>query len=185
MIFEPLEVVRVFLERGGNVLLAIFGVTALMWTLMLERVWYFRAVLPQEILRVQDLWNTRSDHESWYATKVRALLVSEVRLKLDQSIPMIRTLIALCPLLGLLGTVTGMIEVFDVMAVSGSGNARAMAAGISKATIPTMAGMVAAISGLILSSHLERYSHDQAEMVADHLTHEYAESPAGAQEGRS
>ena len=64
---------------------------------------------------------------------------------------MVKTLVALCPLLGLLGTVTGMIEVFDVMAIAGSGNARAMAAGVSKATIPTMAGMVAAISGLYFS----------------------------------
>ena len=39
-----------------------------------------------------------------------------------------------------------MVEVFDVMAVTGSGNARAMAAGISKATLPTMAGLVVALS---------------------------------------
>lgn len=172
MIFEPLEVVRVFLERGGNVLLAIFGVTFLMWTLILERFWYFRSVLPVEVARVQELWSARADHESWYAMQIRALLISEVRLKLNQSIPMIRTLVALCPLFGLLGTVTGMIEVFDVMAVSGSGNARAMAAGISKATIPTMAGMVAAISGLVLSTKLERYSREQSQMMADHLTRE-------------
>jgi biopolymer transport protein ExbB len=182
MIFEPIEVIRVFLERGGNVLLAIFGVTFLMWTLMLERMWYFRSVLPREIARVQDLWTARTDHESWHAMKVRALLVSEVRLKLNQSIPMIKTLVALCPLLGLLGTVTGMIEVFDVMAVSGSGNARAMAAGISKATIPTMAGMVAAISGLVFSSRLDRYSRDQAETMADHLTQEGTGDSVGGQE---
>jgi biopolymer transport protein ExbB len=169
MLFEPLEVVRVFLERGGDVLLAIFGVTFLMWTLMLERVWYYRAVLPAEIEGVQAEWNARSDRGSWRAMRVRTLLVSELRLKLNQSLPMIRTLVAICPLFGLLGTVTGMIEVFDVMAVSGNGNARAMAAGISKATIPTMAGMVAAISGLILSAKLDRYSRDQAQIVADHL----------------
>lgn len=178
MIFEPLEVVRVFLERGGNVLLAIFGVTFLMWTLILERFWYFRSALPIEVARVQELWSARADHESWYAMQIRALLISEVRLKLNQSIPMIRTLVALCPLFGLLGTVTGMIEVFDVMAVSGSGNARAMAAGISKATIPTMAGMVAAISGLVLSTKLERYSREQSQMMADHLTRESVALPS-------
>ena len=172
MIFEPIEIVRVFLERGGTVLLAIFGVTLLMWTLMLERMWYFRRMQPKEVKRVQEIWNARTDHESWYAARVRLLLISEVRLKLDQSIPMIKTLVELCPLFGLMGTVTGMIEVFDVMAVSGSGNARAMAAGVSKATIPTMAGMVAAISGLIFSTQLDRFARDQAQSVADHLTHE-------------
>jgi biopolymer transport protein ExbB len=170
--FESVEVVRIFLERGGTVLLAIFAVTLLMWTMILERIWYFRRMQPREVKRVEGLWRERSDHESWHAQQVRALLISEVRLKLDRSIPMIKTLVALCPLFGLLGTVTGMIEVFDVMAVSGSGNARAMAARVSKATIPTMAGMVAAISGLVFSSQLERFARDQATGVADHLTHE-------------
>jgi len=183
MVFETIEVVRVFLERGGNVLLAIFGVTFLMWTLMLERFWYFRLVLPREVVRVRKLWSQRTEYESWHAAKERALLVSEVHLKLTQSIPMIKTLVALCPLFGLLGTVTGMIEVFDVMAVSGSGNARAMAAGISKATIPTMAGMVAAISGLVFSTRLDRFSRDQAAIVADQLTHDIAEDREDEQEG--
>jgi biopolymer transport protein ExbB len=85
---------------------------------------------------------------------------------------MMKTFVALCPLLGLLGTVTGMIEVFDVMAVAGSGNARAMASGVSKATLPTMAGMVAAISGLLLSVQIERYARDEGQRVADALTAE-------------
>jgi biopolymer transport protein ExbB len=70
---------------------------------------------------------------------------------------------------GLLGTVTGMIEVFDVMALTGSGNTRGMAAGVSKATLPTMAGMVAALSGMLFSIQLDRFSRDEAERVADHL----------------
>ena len=177
MVLEPIEIVRVFLERGGTVLLAIFGVTLLMWTLILERAWYFRMIQPREVKRALDIWNSRSDHQSWHAAQIRTLLISEVHLKLSQSIRMIKTLVALCPLFGLLGTVTGMIEVFDVMAVSGSGNARAMAAGISRATIPTMAGMVAAISGLIFSSQLERFAREQSASVADRLTHELEASP--------
>jgi len=69
-------------------------------------------------------------------------------MQLQQSLGLIKSLVAVCPLLGLLGTVTGMIEVFDVMAVMGTGSARAMASGISKATIPTMAGMVGALTGV-------------------------------------
>ena len=47
----------------------------------------------------------------------------------------------------LLGTVYGMIEVFEVLAVLGTGNPRAMSTGVAKATIPTMAGMTIALSG--------------------------------------
>jgi biopolymer transport protein ExbB len=75
-------------------------------------------------------------------------------------------------MLGLLGTVTGMIEVFDVMALSGGGNTRAMASGVSKATIPTMAGMVAALSGIILILQIERFAENETERVANRLTRE-------------
>ncbi len=169
--FEPIAAVRAFIERGGDVLLLIAAVTFLMWTLMLERLWYFKVIQPREAKRVEDIWRARSDHESWFADQARRLLVSEVRLELHHSVRTIKTLVALCPMLGLLGTVTGMIEVFDVMAISGSGNARAMASGVSKATIPTMAGMVAALSGMILSVQIERFANHETERVADHLTH--------------
>ena len=54
-----------------------------------------------------------------------------------------------------------MIEVFDVMAISGSGNARSMASGVSKATIPTMAGMVGALSGVFAATWLKRTSKNE------------------------
>jgi biopolymer transport protein ExbB len=167
---EAIGAVRDFIETGGEVLLLIALVTLAMWTLMLERFWYFRLVHPGEADRIQRIWNDRTDQSSWGAQQIRRLLISEVQTRLDSGLTMIKTLVALCPLLGLLGTVTGMIEVFDVMAVAGSGNARAMASGVSKATIPTMAGMVAALSGLLLSAQLERFARDEGQNVADHLT---------------
>ena len=163
---------RTFLERGGNVLFVIGGVTFVMWTLMLERLWYFRMVHPREVGQVLEHWQARLERRSWYAEQERRLLISEVDLKLHQSVGIARTLIALCPMLGLLGTVTGMIEVFDVMAFSGSGSTRAMAAGVSKATVPTMAGMVAALSGMILIVQIERFAKHETQRVADHLTRE-------------
>ena len=66
----------------------------------------------------------------------------------------IKTMVALCPLLGLLGTVTGMIEVFNIMAVTGGGDAKSMAGGVQQATIPTMAGMVAALSGVFANTYV-------------------------------
>ena len=46
--------------------------------------------------------------------------------------PVIKVLIALCPLMGLLGTVVGMVQVFDTLAITGTGSPRAMASGISR-----------------------------------------------------
>jgi len=165
--------VQAFLETGGDVLLVIGAVTVVMWTLMLERFYYFYQVFPSAADDVQQKWDSRTDHSSWNAHQVRRLLVSQLRMQLEAGLPYIRVLVALCPLLGLLGTVTGMIEVFDVMAVAGSGNAKAMAGGVSKATIPTMAGMVAALSGLILSARLEQFAADEGDRLADRLAIEH------------
>jgi biopolymer transport protein ExbB len=161
--------VQAFMETGGPVLTLIAFVTLAMWTLMLERTWYYMRVFPKASEEVEKRWSAREDHSSWDAHQIRRLLVSELRMELENGLAYIRTLVALCPLLGLLGTVTGMIEVFDVMAIAGSGNAKAMAGGVSRATIPTMAGMVAALSGLILSARLEQFAHNRGEHLADKL----------------
>jgi len=163
-----------FLELGGNVLLVILCTTFVMWLLIFERYWYFRTAHVSEVAEVIGFWRQRPEHHSWYAHQVRQSLISRVSLDANRNVPMIKTLVALCPLLGLLGTVTGMIEVFDVMAEAGSSNARAMASGVSRATIPTMAGMVAAISGYIPSVALERRVQSEVDRVADELSPEEA-----------
>jgi len=170
---EAIAAVLEFIETGGDVLLVIAFVTGVMWTLIIERFYYFRMGHRRETRRILELWNARADHASWNAHQVRRLLLSEVQTKLNKGLGPIKTLVALCPMLGLLGTVTGMIEVFDVMA-AGSGNTRGMASGVSKATLPTMAGMVAALSGMLFSIQLERFADDEATRVADRLevTHE-------------
>lgn len=170
--FEQLIAVRGLIERGGDVLILIGIVTIFMWTLMLERLWYMWRLHPQAAMGVASEWRARDDRGSWHARQIRRLLLAQVEMELDRGLVMIRTLVAICPLLGLLGTVTGMIEVFDVMAVAGSGNARAMAAGVSKATIPTMAGMVAALSGLLLSDQIDHYARGRVQELSDRMVFE-------------
>src|SRR5690554_7768600 len=71
--------------------------------------------------------------------------------------------------MGLLGTVTGMISVFDVLAITGTDNARAMANGISQATIPTMAGLVVALTGLYFNTRFKRLSSRAERKLAEQL----------------
>jgi biopolymer transport protein ExbB len=166
---EAILDVRDFIEAGGQVLIAIAFVTFVMWTAMIERFWYLRARYPRRAARLQETWRARADHSSWAAHQVRRLLLSETELELTRGLSLIKACVALCPLCGLLGTVTGMVEVFDVMAIAGSGNVRGMASGVWRATVPTMAGMVAAISGMVVSVVLERRVRDEAERIADRL----------------
>ncbi len=167
--FEAYAAVRDFIELGGDVLLVIAGVTFGMWFLILERLWYFRWIHPQQAGEAERAWNAREDHRSWRAHKIRDLLITRVDLKLQRGLLIIKSLVALCPMLGLIGTVTGMIEVFDVMAIAGTGNVRGMAGGVSKATLPTMAGMVAALSGLMFSAQLQRFAKTERHRIADRL----------------
>jgi biopolymer transport protein ExbB len=168
--FEAVGAVRDFIETGGDVLLVIAFVTLVMWSIILERIWYFRIGHRAAARRVAEEWNARQDHGSWHARQIRRLLISEVNLKLTDGLSLVKTIVAVCPMFGLLGTVTGMIEVFDVMALAGSGSARGMAGGVSKATLPTMAGMVAALSGMLVSIQLNRFAASETERVADQLS---------------
>ncbi len=167
---EALVATRDFVERGGPVIPAIIAVTFLMWVLIIERYWYLRTGHQRAVEAALATWRSRSETASWHAHQIRRMLVSRVTARLGSTVPLIKTFVALCPLLGLLGTVTGMVEVFDVMAVAGTGNPRAMASGVSYATIPTMAGMVAALSGLVFSVQLERRARRERDRIADLLS---------------
>ena len=145
-----------FMELGGGVLALIALLTLVMWCLIFERLFYLGHSHRHSMQAARSQWQARPEHHSWYARQIRTQLVCMVSQRLEHNLALIRSCIALCPLLGLLGTVTGMIEVFQVMAVSGSGNPGSLAAGVSRATIPTMAGMVAALSGLGVSVWLQR-----------------------------
>jgi biopolymer transport protein ExbB len=171
MLVSIYESIRDFLELGGPVLQVIFVVAVCLWALLLERFWYLRVRGPRLVREAVDIWRQRRDTTSWYAKKVRSALIADVSIHLKQFLVFTKTLVAACPLLGILGTVTGMIRVFDVMAFAGTGNARGMAAGISQATLPTMAGLVVAISGLYLISWLERKAETETQSLADQLRH--------------
>ena len=153
--YDAVSSIRSFLELGGNVLYGIMLVLFLMWTLILERLWYFYRIHPDKKRAVVNNWESREDTRSWFAKRIREEMISATAIALKHNIGLIKALIAICPLLGLMGTVTGMVSVFDVMTYAGTGNARAMAAGVSMATVPTMAGMVAALSGVYFGTWLE------------------------------
>lgn len=168
----PFIAIRSFFEAGGDVLWAIFLVTALMWALIIERLWFFRVVLPKEVAVVREEWEARPERRSWNAQCIRRQLVSEISVDARRNINLIQVLMVLLPLLGLLGTVTGMIQVFNVMSFVGTSNARLMAGGVSAATIPTMSGLVAALSGFYLAIYLQRRANAEVRHVQGLLEHD-------------
>jgi biopolymer transport protein ExbB len=167
--YDAIGSIRGFLELGGDVLYGIMFVLFLMWTFILERLWYFYRVHPGEKKAIVANWEGRADTTSWYAKRIREEMISKTSIALKNNVGLIKALIAICPLLGLMGTVTGMVSVFDVMTYAGTSNARAMAAGVSMATVPTMAGMVAALSGVYFGTWFEHKASTETEKLGDLL----------------
>ena len=159
ILFIVLPEIRVFFEAGGPVL----------WTLIIERFWFFQYLLPQKRLEIIDEWGSVNNKGDWFSMRMRDQMISEVSTETKRFLLTIETMMQILPLLGLLGTVVGMIKVFDVMTFFGTGNARLMASGVSQATIPTMAGLVAAISGLYIANLLKRKADDEIASIADQL----------------
>lgn len=165
-----LQAISDLIEAGGIIIWVILIVSISLWCLVMERYLFLWVDYPKLKKSVVEKWQKQADKTSWHSEKIREAIIAEVSLNLNRSMLVIKSLIGLCPMLGLLGTVTGMIHVFDVMTYLDSNNARAMASGISMATIPTMAGMVVAISGIYFSVRLTSRIKREVQAINDQLT---------------
>ena len=170
--FDQIEMMRDFFTRGGPVLVSIFILSIILWILILERYYFLYRICPNQVNKIVKKWQERQDHSSWYALKIKDGLVSEVSTALKQNLIPIQTLTGILPLLGLLGTVTGMISIFEVLNVFGTGNARGMAEGISRALLPTTAGLATSIVGVYFSADLNKRAATKEMMAKDALTTE-------------
>jgi biopolymer transport protein ExbB len=171
------------------VMIPILGVSLVMWVLIFNRVWFMRTLYVKNISRTRagELVRLNQSPENRYKG-VNSLLVREFLARrthdrdldgfildetvmglcasLDRYLAAIRVLSAVAPLLGLLGTVAGMMHTFEVITVFGTGNARAMAAGISVALITTQTGLMVAIPGLYMAGWLTRRSRNLKNRIA-------------------
>ncbi len=169
-----------FLRAGGIIIVPIIGLSVLMWLLIVDRVLFFRRLHRKNMdsktarrhiqdnctpdphvyrgavsLLVAEFLYRRSGNRE-LDRKILDETVLKINRRLTDYLAIIGVLAAVAPLLGLLGTVTGMIATFDVLAVFGTGNAKAMAGGISEALITTQTGLLVAIPGLYMKGFLDR-----------------------------
>jgi len=158
-----------FFEAGGPVLFVILLTSIFLWVLIVERYYYYFVVYPTKLDTIINQWTSRTDRSSWYALRIRDGMLADISITLKQYLIPIQTFTSILPLLGLLGTVTGMIAIFDVLNVFGTGNTRGMATGISRALLPTTAGLVTSLAGLYFSSDLDRRAKLKAEKAQDLL----------------
>lgn len=164
--------VQRLIEQGGFVMGLLFICSLILWSLIIERYLFIYRSYPSfsRGLLANGRMQLKTTH--WGEQSVKAMLSSQLNSALERYQSSIKSLIALCPLLGLLGTVSGMIHVFDVISLTGNSDAKAMAAGIYQATIPTMAGLMLALSAMLFSHRLHRKSQQLSQHFASELNKE-------------
>lgn len=168
---NSLAAVQDLVDGGGPFVAGIIVCSIAMWTLVLERAWFFSRVLPREIHRAVEEWKARPEHRSWCARQIRSATISRLNAAMNANAPLLAVLVPLAPLLGLIGTVGGMLEVFDSMALKGSADARAMASGVSHAMLCTMTGLAVSISGLYPVHYFRSRTRRETELIADKLVY--------------
>jgi biopolymer transport protein ExbB len=171
VVAAPFEAFHAMRELGGPVVNWIFIACVLMWTIVIERYWYFRKVLPNDAARMLGEWLARQDRQTWMAHQIRRAMISRLNTAMNANLQVLRVLVPMCPLLGLLGTVGGMLEVFDSMAARGSADARSMASGISEAMICTLTGLAVSITGLYPVYYFRRRVRMETELLADRFSY--------------
>jgi len=159
-------------EQGGPLLWAILALSTLMWILIIERYWFLRRQAPALRRELVAAWQTNRQVTAELRSRMLRSFTDRMRGEVSRHLLTIRTLTAILPMLGLLGTVTGMITVFQVITVFGTGNTRGMAAGISEALVTTLAGLATALPGLYLASRLEQRARSVTERLSQELTAE-------------
>jgi biopolymer transport protein ExbB len=173
------------LKPGGIVMFPLLLCSVLALAIIIERFWTLRVsrLAPKSL--VQDLWaairkkelNSRKIKELKDAAPLGRVLAaglinakhgreimkesiqeeaSHVVHEMERFLTALGTIAVITPLLGLLGTVLGMIKVFAQLQLEGAGNAAALAGGISEALITTAAGMTIAIPALIFHRYFLR-----------------------------
>jgi biopolymer transport protein ExbB len=201
--------------RGGILMGPILALSVIALGIFLERLWVLRRslVLPEEplrelegLLRKKKIPETRTYCQQHPSPLARVLfaglqqygnsreLIKEnmeergkaEALELKKYIGLLHTIASVSPLLGLLGTVSGMIKVFNAISVDGVGNPSSLSIGISEALITTVAGLTVAIPTFLgqryLAGHAERLVHTLEEYATYLLNLLTALAPPGEEE---
>lgn len=185
MIFDLLENTVKQIQIGGWVMYPLILTSLWMWYLIGKKLVDLYTLTKgdrraEDIIR--DLGKRKFEAALWQRKIVEGYLqertesldlnesiIESLRIRqegdIKEHVGTISLLASIAPLLGLLGTVSGMIKTFSVIAEFGTGNARALASGISEALITTQTGLVIAVPGLFLASFLMRRSDDLLERI--------------------
>lgn len=158
-----------FMAQGGPVLWAVAVTSLLLWLCIFERGFFYRFEYPKARSAKVQAWSRLPEHDSPLGRAIRQQFLCDLSLLLHARLKLINTLIMLCPLIGLTGTVTGMISLFDSIAINGNSEIKAISAGIYRAILPTLAGLVTGLSGYYFAMRFGQKAQLQELLLAEDL----------------
>ncbi|QTA83753.1 MotA/TolQ/ExbB proton channel domain-containing protein [Desulfonema limicola] len=151
-----------YLYQGGEIIFPLIFVSVWMWYLIVKKLYILNYWKKQRGKNADEIQSVITDYnaDKTYDEKINRRLLQTIVKKRQQNIERhvqtIFVLASIAPLLGLLGTVTGMISTFEAISRFGTANTRAMAAGISEALITTQIGLIVAVPGLFMGHVIRR-----------------------------
>ncbi|HEX9871928.1 MAG TPA: MotA/TolQ/ExbB proton channel family protein [Candidatus Tectomicrobia bacterium] len=189
----PGEIIAV-LVKGGLIMIPLLAASLIAVTVIIERLYCWRSFRPHEVDRTilalvaegdvkhaLEVASTsrhpvarvlqaglQSRHVS-PGTAMQAAAQAELR-QLRRYLPVLDTIITLAPLLGLLGTITGMISAFGIVSEAGLGQPHAITGGIAEALIATATGLLVAIVTLIPYNYFRAKVEEMTDVIEERAT---------------
>jgi biopolymer transport protein ExbB len=188
------------IDQGGLVGYLTLGLGAIGFLIAIYRLIYLGIVgskMKRQMGQPEDpqenpLGHVLKIHQQnrWTDSETLELKLDEVILKeapaLERGTATIKVISIVAPLMGLLGTITGMIQTFQIMTLFGTGDPRLMASGISEALVTTMIGLMVAIPLTLMHSIVNSRSKTLVQLLEEQsagLIAAHAESIATVKEG--
>jgi biopolymer transport protein ExbB len=189
----PGEIIAVIV-KGGLIMIPLLAASLIAVTVIVERLYFWRRLGAQEVdhtilalvaegdfqQALQVARTSRHPVAQVMYTGLQARHVSpgtamqaaaQVELRhLRRYLPVLDTIITLAPLLGLLGTITGMISAFGIVSEAGLGQPQAITGGIAEALIATVTGLLVAIVTLIPYNYFRSRVEEMADVMEERAT---------------
>jgi biopolymer transport protein ExbB len=148
-------------------LLVLLAVT--LWSLIAERYWYFYFVFPQSQEIALRRWKRYANAERGLASRARRQIVENVFADTHRSVSLIRSLVTVILLLGLTGSVSGLMRVLDASTLGGAMGQQLMARGIAATAVPTIAAGALVLLALFFTRALGDRADAETRLLADRL----------------
>jgi|SRR5579859_6132910 len=157
------------LFAAGGILWLLLALAVTLWTLIAERYWYFLFIYPQAQEIALRRWKRYANAEMRAVRRARKQIVASVFAETHRSVDFIQSLVGVMFLLGLFGSVGGVMRVLDAVSLGGAAGQLRVADGIIRAAVPLLAAGALVLAALFFTRALRDRADRETRLLADRL----------------